>query len=87
MYNEKQENYYQKMLANSISSINPSKEAKQRAREKSPLYFDDLKRRLLMDFEGKDLSDIENSRVISTELGETLKITNKEKINFRIMVI
>ena len=84
MYNEKQENYYQEMLANSISSINPSKEAKQRAREKSPLYFDDLKRRLLIDFEGKDLSDIENSRVISTELGETLKITNKEKINFRI---
>ncbi|WP_407424848.1 ribonuclease H-like domain-containing protein [Methanobrevibacter sp.] len=84
MYNEKQENYYQKMLANSISSRNPSNEAKQRAREKSPLYFEDLKRRLLADFEGKNLSDIENSEVVSTDLGETLKITNKEKINFKI---
>lgn len=84
MYNEKQENYYQKMLANSISSKNPSNKAKQRAREKSPLYFEDLKRRLLLDFEGKNLTDLENSKVISTNLGETLKITTKEKINFEI---
>ena len=43
MYNDEQENYYQRMLANSISSANPSEEAKARARKKSPLYFDDLK--------------------------------------------
>lgn len=84
MYNEKQENYYQKMLVNSISSKNPSNKAKQRAREKSPLYFEDLKRRLLLDFEGKNLTDLENSKVISTNLGETLKMTTKEKINFEI---
>ena len=84
MYNENQENYYQRMLANSISSANPSEEAKQRARKKSPLYFEDLKRRLLLDFEGKKLTDIENSEVISTEVGDTLKITTKEKIDFKI---
>ena len=84
MYNENQENYYQKMLANSISSINPSKEAKQRAREKSPLYFEDLKRRLLLNFEGKKLTDIENSRIISTNFGDTLEIRTKERIDFKI---
>ena len=84
MYNENQENYYQRMLANSISSMNPSKEAKQRAREKSPLYFEDLKRRLLINFEGKKLTDIENSRIISTNFGDALKITTKEKIDFKI---
>lgn len=84
MYNENQENYYRKMLANSISSMNPSKEAKQRAREKSPLYFEDLKRKLLINFEGKKLTDIENSKIISTNFGDTLKITTKEKIDFNI---
>ena len=84
MYNENQENYYQKMLANSISSRNPSKEAKQRAREKSPLYYEDLKRKLLMNFEGKKLTDIENSRIISTNFGDALKITTKKKIDFNI---
>ena len=84
MYNENQENYYQRMLANSISSMNPSKEAKQRAREKSPLYFEDLKRRLLMDFEGKKLTDLENSKIISTNFGDALKITTKERIDFNI---
>lgn len=84
MYNENQENYYQRILANSISSKNPSEEAKQRAREKSPLYFDDLKRRLLLDFEGKKLTDIKNSEIISTNFGDTLKITTTEKIDFKI---
>ena len=84
MYNEDQENYYQRMLANSISSANPSEEAKQRARKKSPLYFEDLKRKLLLDFEGKRLTDIKNSEIISTDFGETLKITTREKINFQL---
>lgn len=84
MYNDEQENYYQRMLANSISSANPSEEAKARARKKSPLYFDDLKDKLLLEFEGKKLEDIDNSKVISTDLGDTLKITTKEKINFNL---
>ena len=84
MYNENQENYYERILANSISSKNPSEKAKQRAREKSPLYFEDLKTRLLLDYEGKSLNDIKNSEVISTGMGDTLKITTKEKIDFKI---
>lgn len=84
MYNEEQENYYQKMLSNSISSMNPSEEAKQRARKKSPLYYEDLKEKLLLKYEGKKLTDIKNSKIISTAWGDTLKITTKEKINFEI---
>ena len=84
MYNESQENYYQKILANSISSMYPSEEAKQRAREKSPLYFEDLKQKLLVEFEGKKLTDIKNSKIISTDFGDTLKITTKERIDFKI---
>lgn len=84
MYNERQENYYQRMLVNSISSTNPCEEAKQIARRKSPLYFEDLKQRLLLDFEGKKLTDIKNAKVVSTDIGETLKITTKERIDFKI---
>ncbi|WP_368660145.1 ribonuclease H-like domain-containing protein [Methanobrevibacter sp.] len=84
MYNDKQENYYQRMLSNSISSANPSEEAKERARKNSPTYFDDLKRKLLSDFEGKKLTDIRNSKIISTDFGETLKITTKERTDFKI---
>ena len=85
MYNEEQENYYQRMLSNSISSMYPSEEAKKRARRKSPLYFDDLKEKLLVKYGGKKVTDIKNSEIISTDYGETLKITTKEKINFNIV--
>ena len=84
MYNDEQENYYQRMLSNSISSMYPSEEAKKRARRKSPLYFDDLKEKLLVKYDGKKVTDIKNSKIISTDYGETLKITTKEKINFNI---
>jgi len=85
MYNEEQENYYQRMLSNSISSMYPSEEAKKRARRKSPLYFDDLKEKLLVKYGGKKVTDIKNSEIISTDYGEALKITTKEKINFNIV--
>lgn len=84
MYNDEQENYYQRMLSNSISSAHPSEEAKKRARMKSASYFEDLKRKLLLEFEGKELTDIKNSKIISTDFGDTLKITTKEKIDFKI---
>ena len=84
MYSEEQENYYQRMLANSISSANPSEEAKMRARLMSPSYFDDLKQKLLIEYDGKKLTDIENAKVVSTNYGDTLKITTKERIDFEI---
>ena len=39
---------------------------------------------MLLDYEGKSLNDIKNSEVISTGMGDTLKITTKEKIDFKI---
>ena len=85
MYNDDQENYYQRMLSNSISSMNPSEEAKKRARKKSAGYYEDLKEQLLLEYEGKELTDIKNSKVISTDFGDTLKITSKEKVDFNII--
>ena len=84
MYNEEQENYYQKMLANSISSANPCDEAKMKARLLSPSYYEDLKEQLLIKYDGKKLTDIRNASVVSTDHGDTLKITTTEKIDFKI---
>nr|WP_298521010.1 ribonuclease H-like domain-containing protein [uncultured Methanobrevibacter sp.] len=84
MYNEEQENYYQKMLANSISSANPCDEAKRKARLLSPSYYEDLKEQLLIKYDGKKLTDIRNASVVSTDHGDTLKITTTEKIDFKI---
>ena len=84
MYNEEQENYYQKMLANSISSANPCDEAKMKARLLSPSYYEDLKEQLLIKYDGKKLTDIRNASVVSTNHGDTLKITTTEKIDFKI---
>ena len=84
MYNEEQENYYQKMLANSISSANPCDEAKMKARLLSPSYYEDLKEQLLIKYDGKKLTDIRNANVVSTDHGDTLKITTTEKIDFKI---
>ncbi|WP_407377703.1 ribonuclease H-like domain-containing protein [Methanobrevibacter sp.] len=78
------EMYLKKMLSNSIGSLNPSQEAKNRARKLSYSYFEDYKQKLICDYEGKELSDIPNSKVTSTSYGDTLKITHKEKVNFKI---
>ena len=43
-----------------------------------------LKERLLKDYEGKSLKDIEGSSKISTDYGDVFKITNKENINFNL---
>ena len=81
---DEHEKYLERMLANSIASENPSEDAKKRARKLSNSYFEDYKEQLLMEYEGKKLTDIKNSKVISTDSGETLKITEKEKIDFNI---
>ena len=36
-------------------------------------------------YENKKLTDIEGSRVISTDYGDTLEIVQKEKINFELV--
>ena len=76
--------YLRKVLSNSIGSLNPSEDAKKEARKYSSSYFNDYKQRLLNDYEGKKLMDIDNSEVISTSFGDTLRITQKEEIDFDI---
>lgn len=82
---EDHENYLLKaILSHSISSENPCDEAKKKALENSPAHFENLKQELLNEYEGKKLSDISGSKVISTDYGDTLKIVEKEKINFKL---
>lgn len=72
------------ILSNSISSDNPSEKAKEKARKTSPSYFKALKENLLVKYENKKLSDINGSKIIDTDAGETLCITESEKINFKL---
>ena len=81
---DEHEMYLQRVISNSIGSQNPSKKAKKEARKLYYSYFQDYKETLLNDYDGKKLSDIDNSRVISTSYGDALKITEKQKINFII---
>lgn len=76
--------YLKRVLSNSIGSLNPSEDAKRKARKFSKSYFEDYKEELLSKYEGKMFADIDNSKVISTSYGDTLKITEKEKIDFNI---
>ena len=78
------ENYLRKALSNSISSGNPSNEAKDKARKLSPSYYADLKERLLTEYENKTLDDVMDCKECSTPFGDVLKITKSEKINFKI---
>ena len=81
---ENHEKYLEKILSESISSANPSEEAKERARKFSSSYYSDLKDKLLMEYEGKSLKDVMDCKEHSTSYGDVLKITKKEKIDFSI---
>lgn len=76
--------YLRKVLSNSIASINPSDDAIKDARKISGAYFKDYKQKLLEEYDGKNLSEIDNSQVLSTPFGDTLKIVSKQKIDFNI---
>ena len=78
------ESYLEKVLSNSISSKNPSEDAKNRARKLSSSYYKDLKEELLIEYEDKSLNDVMDCSICSTSYGDVLKITKKEKINFNI---
>ncbi|WP_458454462.1 ribonuclease H-like domain-containing protein [Methanobrevibacter sp.] len=84
MQDDNFENYLEKMLSNSISSLNPSNEAKNKARKLSPTYFADLKEKLLIEYDGKRLKDVMDCKTSTNSCGEYLKITTKEKISFNI---
>ena len=78
------EDYLQRVLSNSISSQNPSKKAKDRARKLYSGYYGDLKEKLLMNYENKSLKDVFDCKVCSSSFGDVLRITKKEKIDFSI---
>ena len=84
MHDDDFENYLRKMLSNSISSSNPSQNAKNKARKLSPSYFDDFKNELLIKYDGKTLDDVMDCRICQGDFGEALRITKTEKIDFRL---
>ena len=83
-YDDQFEDYLRKVLSDSISSLNPSEDAKQKARRKSGLYFEDLKQKLLAEYENKTLKDVMNCEICSNSCGDVLKITTKKKVDFNI---
>lgn len=83
-YDDNFESYLEKVLSNSISSQNPSEDAKNRARKLSSSYYSDLKEKLLIEYEDKSLNDVMDCSKCSTSYGDVLKITKKEKVNFNI---
>lgn len=78
------EEYLRKTLSNSISSQNPSENAKKKARKLSPSYYADLKEKLLIEYEDKSLKEVMDCKLVETSYGNVLKITKKEKISFDI---
>lgn len=78
------EQYLRRMLANSISSQNPSDEAKRRALKKSASYYTDFKEKLLAEYDNKSLKDVFDCRVCKKSFGDVLKITKSERIDFEI---
>ncbi len=81
---QEHEAYLEKVLSNSLSSANPSKETYQRAQKDSFTYYNNLKFGLMHKYKDWDLLDIEGSKVIKNIHGETLKITRKQKIDFSL---
>ena len=78
------ENYLRNVLADSITSRNPSEKAKEKARKLSPSYFEDLKEKLIYRYQDKSLEDVMNCSECSTAFGDALKITKREKIDFNL---
>ena len=83
-YDNNFEEYLRNALSNSISSSNPSESTKQKARKLSKHYYEDLKEKLLAEYDGKSLEDVMDCRISETSFGDALKITKKEKISFAI---
>lgn len=54
------------------------------SKSSSSNYFEKLKEELLLRYEDKTFEDYSTINTIETSFGETLEITNEEKINFKI---
>lgn len=83
---EEHERYLREVIfANSLSSENPSEETYLKALKNSSLHFQRYKEELIRDYQGKSLLDIEGSKNHRNSSGETIKITNKQKIDFNLI--
>lgn len=80
----KMEEYLRNALSSSIYSTNAPKDEKIVERNFSHSYFEDLKEKLLIQYDNKTLKDIMDCRECETSFGDALKITTKEKIDFNI---
>ncbi|MDR2830975.1 MAG: ribonuclease H-like domain-containing protein [Methanobrevibacter sp.] len=72
------------VLSKSNTSENPYNETINSAYFNSNSYFTNFKNELLDQYKGHALDEIEGSEFVETKYGETLKITQKEKIDFNI---
>ncbi len=82
MQNTEHENY----LFKSILKDSPSCESFSFDEYKnvSPSYYNDFKEKLLIEYRDKELTDIKGSEIIDTQFGQTLRIVQKEKIDFEL---
>lgn len=72
------------ILSHSLSSENPSEETKRKAYKNSPSYFNSYKEELMEKYHDFSFDDFKGSEVLETPSGEVLKITQKEKFDFKL---
>ena len=78
------EAYLNKVLSNSLTSENPSKETMQKGKKSSSSFYNDLKNGLLKKYENTKFEDFPNTNICENQYGETLKIVSKEKTDFNL---
>lgn len=78
------EEYLRNALSSSIYPKDSSVYEKKNERRFSGSYFEDLKEKLLIQYDKKSLKDIMDCKLCETSFGDALKITTEEKIDFSI---
>ena len=76
--------YLKKVLISSQGSEYQLGGEVNKSKNLSSSYFNDLKEKLLIKYENKSLPDLMDCKISTTNYGDVLKITKKEKINFTI---
>ena len=76
---------HEEYLRNSLlGHLDSHDKERQRKRNLSGSYFEDLKQKLLIEYDNKSLKDVMDCNVEKTSFGDVLKITTKEKIDLNI---
>ena len=83
-YDPEHEAYLKSILLKSLSSENPSPETIANAYKDSKSYFMEFKNGLLNKYAGKTTLDIPGSEIVENKYGECLKVSYKEKIDFKL---